>query len=101
MGVPEEQLAQTRDSLLARAQAATIEIWPENWHAVAVFLALSTQWRIQFRPDGMPVMLGLDYGALPVVEARCRAVAHRQARDTLFGQLRVLEQAALEQINNS
>ena len=42
-----------------------VELYPENILPMQVFFAMQTQWRI-----GMGGATGLDYTALPVVEAR-------------------------------
>jgi len=63
-------------------------IWPENWGAVRVFAAMSTQWR-RAGMAGVPV--GLDYAVLPVV-----AAAHGVACDgDLLARLAMIESAAL------
>lgn len=67
----------------------TFGVWPENWDAVRVFLAMGTQWRFA----GMAgVPSGLDYAALPMV-LRCLRL---RPNETLFEQLRVMEAGALE-----
>lgn len=46
----------------------TLDIWPENWGGLCLFLRLETQWRYAQRPVGMGasvgVPAGLDYGRL-------------------------------------
>jgi len=66
--------------------------WPDNLHAVRVFMAAATQWRI-----GMAGPTGLDYAALP--ELWRRLTVPRKARDAAFADLQVLEAAALDAIH--
>jgi hypothetical protein len=66
----------------------TIEIMPENWPALRVFLGLETQWR---RAGLGGVAVGLDYGALPVV-AGCLGIP---TDADLLARLKVLEGAAI------
>lgn len=68
---------------------AEVEVYPENWLAVRVFDAMSSQWRM-----GMGGPTGLDYAALPVVFD----LLHVEDRPAVFDDLRVLERAALEEL---
>lgn len=68
-----------------------IEVWPENWTAVTVLLDMQTQWNI-----GMGGPVGLRYEALPVVLA-ARGI---ESSPDLFGQIRILESAALGAMRN-
>lgn len=65
-------------------------VWPENWKALEVFMAMSTQWRVAVGMGGAQ-WLGLDYAALPVVEDR---LAVEDRADT-FARLRLIERGAL------
>lgn len=63
-------------------------VWPENWPAVRLFLAVETQWR-RAGMAGTPT--GLDYAVLP---AACRALGLRyNAR--LLARLKIIEAEAL------
>lgn len=73
---------------LAPLRRDAVAIWPENWPAVRVFVAMGTQWR---RAGLSGVETGLDYGALTVV---CGALAVPLDED-LLSRLRVLEAEAL------
>jgi hypothetical protein len=87
LGLPEEMAA----GLAASAQPAAaeaVEVMPENWGAMRVFLGMETQWR---RAGMAGVAVGLDYGALPVVAGALGVTADAD----LFGRLRILEGAAL------
>jgi hypothetical protein len=68
--------------------ATSVEIWPDNVRPFEVFQALQTQWRV-----GMGGPTGLDYSAIPVT-LRLRGVP-RAAWPQLFGDLRIMESAAL------
>ena len=78
MGASEEVIRK------AAAGPSELEIWPENWPALRVFLAMQTQWRV-----GMAGPVGLDYGVLRLVERRI-GITPRQARRH-FVALQVLE----------
>ena len=62
------------------------------WPAAALFSAMGTQWRAG--PNGP---IGLDYGALPTVLRMLRA--EREEWPGLFDDLRVIERAALDEMN--
>jgi len=88
--------------LEARHKVEVLEVWPENWYAVQVFNLMETQWRTQITlRQGEPRLLfeGLDYSALPVVIAACRHVPHRQPLHVLLPQLKAMELAAREVMN--
>lgn len=71
------------------ARSPDIEVWPENWPAIELFCAVSTQWRASFGG-----VIGFDYTA---VEAAMRMLRIKGSdRADLFARLRVMEQAALE-----
>lgn len=73
-----------------------VEVWPQNWPAVRLFLAVETQWRVGFG-FGVVAHLGLDYAA---VEAAMRMM-RIEAGDTVFDDLRALERAALPILNEA
>lgn len=83
LGATPQALAEAR----ARAPAA-LEVWPQNWPAVRLFLAMQTQWR---RAGMTGVPTGLDYAALPVA---ARALRLRLTGDVLR-RLQVIEAEAL------
>ena len=88
LGVPAEAAARMA-SVARRAAEPPFGVWPENWDALRVFLAMSTQWRI----GGMAgVPAGLDYGALPMVLRFLRL----KPDPDLFDRLQVMEGAALD-----
>ena len=69
-------------------------MWPENETPVLVFAAMSTQWN--FAGLGSPV--GLRYESLPAVLRLLRIPKGR--RHDVFGALRVMEIAALEDMRS-
>lgn len=64
-------------------------MWPDNWQALDVFVAMQTQWR--FSAIGPT---GLDYSALDSV-MRLRGVRKRDRADA-FEAIRIMEGAALD-----
>lgn len=67
-------------------------IWPDNLGAYNVFVSLLSQWRV-----GAAGATGLDYTAIPVVfELLGIPKAERAA---IFADIRVMEDAALEQMS--
>lgn len=71
-----------------------VEVWPDNWPAVELFLKLLTQWRTG--PGGI---IGLDYNVALAFIARKNL--ENEAFDALFDDLRILEAAALETIEEN
>lgn len=91
--------AREHDVAVARERAAEpeFEVYPENWDAVQLFLALSTQWRaVAFGTMASARVLhtGLDYTAVESV-ARLTGIP-RSRRAAVFQQIRVMEEAALD-----
>lgn len=73
-----------------KALQQEIEVWPENWTIVNVFVALETSWH--FRPDGKPA--GLRREAFPAVfDEFC---IEPSARPEMMAGLRIMESAARE-----
>lgn len=68
---------------------SVIDVWPENWLPMQVFLSMRTQWRV-----GMGGPTGLDYGALPSV-LDIQGVK-RKERQEVFLAVQTMEQAALK-----
>ena len=82
MGVPPEMFAKL-------AASAVEDVWAQNWQAFVIFAGLGTQWRV-----GMSGATGLDYTA---VWATLNAlVPSAKRRNKVFGQIRIMESAALE-----
>lgn len=60
-----------------------MEIDPDNWDTVQLFLRLQTQWRI----SPMGYRLGLEYTSVPIV---CRAFSLKFTKQ-LFSDLQLME----------
>ncbi len=69
-----------------------LEIWPENEVAFELFLSLRSQWLV-----GMAGATGLNYGVLFHKMDRMELTPERY--DELESQVRVLEYAALNEMN--
>lgn len=65
-------------------------VWPDNWDAVQLFLASSTQWRL----DAAGGRAGLDYAALHWPMRTLRLSGRRALR--AFGGLQAMEAAYLK-----
>jgi hypothetical protein len=72
------------------------EVWPENVQAVELFSLVASQWRAVAGFAGAR-FLGLDYAAIEAV-MRMRNVRTKE-RGRLFDDLRVMEGAALAELN--
>lgn len=97
-GAPAEIVHEWRRILTKQAAERGVEVWPQHWHALRVFLGMATQWRVIAGARRL-LHLGLDYAALPIVLAEHRANPHRVPLAELMPQLRVLEEAACEERN--
>lgn len=78
----------TRDDFAADDN---VGIWPENWDAFNLFTQVMTQWRAG--PGGA---YGMDYNVLFHELDRMNLESERY--DELFGEIRVMEFAALEEM---
>lgn len=67
---------------------AGVDVWPQNFDAVRVFEALSSQWRV-----GTGGASGLDYQVLPTV-LRIFDIKRKQWRD-IFDCIRIMEMEAM------
>lgn len=68
-------------------------VWPENWDSLDFFIQLNTQWNVVSGMGGERVS-GLNYQA---VEAMMRIKSiPRNKKESLFNDLRLMENAALE-----
>lgn len=87
---------------MARNALEQFRVWPENWHAVCIFLDMASQWRLVPTMAGV-FWQGLDYAALPVVMAALKpALPEHTARPLakLMPQLRLLEARGAERRNS-
>lgn len=78
---------------LEGADKDDVECWPDNWQALQVFDAMSTQWNV----GAESVVIGLRYEALPFVMQALGVKAKN--RKELLAELRVMEKEALEMFN--
>lgn len=98
-GAPAEQVARYRARLIDEQRQRRVDIFPENWHAMCVFLGMGSQWRTEVGFGGR-LYRGLEYASLPIVLAENRRVPHRQPIDVLMPQLRTLEATACTALND-
>lgn len=69
-------------------------MWPENWPAFQLFVKLQTQWL-----TGVNGRTGLNYSSLfPLID---RLKLSDSEYENLFDDIRVLELAALEEMNQT
>ncbi len=73
--------------------SAEIEVWPDNLQAANVFIAMTSQWN---RAGMSGEATGLIYASLPEIWRRLKVPL--ADRDTVFDDLRVMENAALDQM---
>lgn len=73
-------------------QEPPVDVWPESQQAFEIFASLRTQWRISFAG-----VTGLDYSVVYRKLDRLGLSADRY--DELEEQIRVLEDAAMQEIN--
>lgn len=71
-------------------------VYPENWSAVTLFLALQTQWRI-VQGMGGPTYTGLDYAAVWSV---LRGMYEPKEWPPLFAGICIMEASAIPVLNN-
>lgn len=92
-------VAATQVRLQAEAAAWCCDVWPENWHAVQLFVALATQWHWASAGLAGSRRTGLRYSAIrPVLPMVQQAVQQRwrQPYPTLMRQLQHMEDEALK-----
>lgn len=96
--MPEEQIAAAAAAEKAGGDSESgVEVWPDNWRAVRLFLAVETQWRLALG-FGVSVHSGLDYCG---VEAAMRRLRIDDADGELFADLQEMERAALPILNEA
>jgi hypothetical protein len=71
----------------------TVDLWPENEAALALFRRISTQWRI-----GPAGAVGLDYNV--VYREMDRLRLGDEGQDEMMAAIRVIEAAALQAMND-
>ncbi|MCX2697074.1 DUF1799 domain-containing protein [Ochrobactrum chromiisoli] len=80
------------DPAAVTARSDAFEVWNENEDALRAFLAVETQWNVEFTPVG-PIRTGLSYIDVDVVLRRLNFPDH------IFELLQIMELAALEAFN--
>lgn len=99
MGVAPEVLAMARAHIEEANRLAVVEVWPENWHALLVLIAMGTQWARVAVASGPVRYQGLVYASLPLVLAAVRPRIPAELRrplHELMAQLRAMEACVLE-----
>jgi hypothetical protein len=90
------------ETLLGDAAAAPIdelEIWPENWPTVLVFLALSTQWKREIPAMSDRVLWhGIPHSE---IEPTLRLLGYAKQGPKIFAGLKTMEAEALKLLNES
>lgn len=76
------------------AADSIVDVWPDNWQSVLLFIDLGTQWRV-----GMTGYVGLDYSAVPVVMT-LRGIEQSE-REQAFSDIRVMESAVLDHLRGN
>jgi hypothetical protein len=71
-----------------------IEVFPENWQTVTIFVQVSTQWRL-----GMSGPVGLDYNVLFRIMDNLNMP--QQEWQDMFEDIRVMESTALDTMHTS
>jgi len=66
-----------------------VEVWPENWQTVDLFISIATQWR-----TGMSGPTGLDYNVLFRILDSMGLPQDEWNRS--FDDIRIMESSALE-----
>ncbi len=72
----------------------TVEVWPENAHAVRVFHDMGTQWRVSQNGP-----YGLDYSVIPFI-LRTSQVPRAEWPDVMDA-IRLMEGVALQEMQNN
>jgi hypothetical protein len=90
LGASEDDIDALREQLRQQQQADLVEVLPENWHAVSVFVSMGTQWIWE-----SGVRRGLQYASLPFARAEHRHGRFVVPLPQLMRQLRTLEGAVL------
>jgi len=90
-----------KDSILARlvevvgtGEPEEVDIWPANNIVVLLFADMMSQWNV-----GMSGVVGMRYESLPLL-LLINGIGADQKREVFYG-LRVMERAAVEEINKS
>lgn len=90
-GDPEKEAARLGmpvEMILASETYGDVNVYPDNWPVVSLFIDVSTQWR-----TGPAGAVGLDYTVLPML-FRMREIRSTD-RAEMFDGIRIMEAAAL------
>jgi hypothetical protein len=93
MGMPDDELAKVKAEAKEAAERDALQVWPENWRPLMLAVAMQTQARTT-----MGGVVGFDYTALPVVEARIGLAIPDNLEDQAddFAAFRVIERIYFE-----
>ncbi len=93
-GATPEVLAEAKSALVGR-RSAPLRIWPAHWDAWVVFRSQRTQWLVHIGQRGL-LWQGLNYQRLESTVRLLRI--KKKHRRELFGQIRVMEAAAVSEL---
>lgn len=68
-----------------------IDVWPENWEPIQLFLRYWTQWRMGFNGP-----VGLDYG--PILHDLDRRNLTAERFDEMMDAIRLIESVAIDEL---
>ncbi len=71
----------------------SVDIFPENWATVSLFMRLRTQWR-----TGLAGFTGLDYS--PLFQLLDRMRLSEEEHERMFSEIQIMEAAALEEMSS-
>ena len=94
MGVSAEAI---EDAAQQEREQGAFDVYEDNMQSLGIFLILVTQWRVLAGGLGRAVWLGIDYCSIPPVLDMLGVPAAERA--AIFGDLRLMERAALPMIN--
>lgn len=99
MGVPEHEIQKAREALEARYALEGFLVWPQNWHALRVFVSMATQWRWAVG-SRKALRTGMVYEALAEVRKGVKPGIPKHLRQKpgqLLAQLQVMEDTVLRE----
>lgn len=80
---------------MEEASGPPVEVFPDNWQTLEVYMAMTTQWRM-----GASGPIGLDYGCLLGKHGVMAMLGVRRGdRPEVFSGIQIMESAALKYIN--
>lgn len=88
---------------MEEASGPPVEVFPDNWQTLEVYIAMTTQWRMGASgPERKrrPIPIGLDYGCLLGKHGVMAMLGVRRGdRPEVFDGIQIMESAALKYIN--